>query len=129
MSVPTLPVFMGSMMSASVVAISRSGRHCLQTLLASVDVITQEKVVGSGRESTHLEEPNEVSAEITAICTAARELFLSQPALLELSAPVKIVGDVVDVITQEKVVGSGRESTHLEEPNEVSVLAVNVADT
>ena len=34
------------------------------------------------------------NAEITAICNAVRELFLSQPALLELSAPVKIVGDV-----------------------------------
>lgn len=34
------------------------------------------------------------NAEITAICGAARELFLSQPALLELAAPVKIVGDV-----------------------------------
>ncbi|KAL8663495.1 MAG: hypothetical protein Q9202_003805 [Teloschistes flavicans] len=34
------------------------------------------------------------NAEITAICTAARELFLAQPALLELSAPVKIVGDI-----------------------------------
>ncbi|KAJ5709326.1 hypothetical protein N7493_010660 [Penicillium malachiteum] len=34
------------------------------------------------------------NAEITAICSAARELFLSQPALLELAAPVKIVGDV-----------------------------------
>ncbi|PGH11852.1 hypothetical protein AJ79_04649 [Helicocarpus griseus UAMH5409] len=34
------------------------------------------------------------NAEIIAICTAARELLLSQPALLELSAPVKIVGDV-----------------------------------
>lgn len=34
------------------------------------------------------------NAEITAICAAARELFLAQPALLELSAPVKIVGDV-----------------------------------
>ena len=34
------------------------------------------------------------NAEITAICNAARELFLSQPALLELSPPVKIVGDV-----------------------------------
>lgn len=34
------------------------------------------------------------NAEIMAICSAARELFLSQPALLELSAPVKIVGDV-----------------------------------
>jgi serine/threonine-protein phosphatase PP1 catalytic subunit len=34
------------------------------------------------------------NAEITAICTAVREVLLSQPALLELSAPVKIVGDV-----------------------------------
>ncbi|KAL4912787.1 serine/threonine protein phosphatase [Aspergillus aurantiobrunneus] len=34
------------------------------------------------------------NAEIVAICTAARELFLTQPALLELSSPVKIVGDV-----------------------------------
>ena len=34
------------------------------------------------------------NAEITAICNASRELFLSQPALLELSPPVKIVGDV-----------------------------------
>ena len=34
------------------------------------------------------------NAEITAICAAAREVFLSQPALVELSPPVKIVGDV-----------------------------------
>jgi serine/threonine-protein phosphatase PP1 catalytic subunit len=34
------------------------------------------------------------NAEIQAVCQAAREVFLSQPALLELSPPVKIVGDV-----------------------------------
>ncbi|KAK4993741.1 serine/threonine protein phosphatase Pzh1 [Elasticomyces elasticus] len=34
------------------------------------------------------------NAEIFAICQAAREVFLSQPALIELSPPVKIVGDV-----------------------------------
>jgi len=34
------------------------------------------------------------NAEITAICLAAREVFLSQPTLIELSPPVKIVGDV-----------------------------------
>jgi serine/threonine-protein phosphatase PP1 catalytic subunit len=34
------------------------------------------------------------NAEITAVCTAAREVFLAQPALLELDAPVKIVGDI-----------------------------------
>ncbi|EIW86743.1 phospho protein phosphatase PPZ [Coniophora puteana RWD-64-598 SS2] len=32
--------------------------------------------------------------EIAAICQAAREVFLSQPTLIELSPPVKIVGDV-----------------------------------
>jgi serine/threonine-protein phosphatase PP1 catalytic subunit len=34
------------------------------------------------------------NAEIFAVCSAAREVFLSQPALLELRSPVKIVGDV-----------------------------------
>lgn len=34
------------------------------------------------------------SSEIAAICQAAREIFLAQPPLLELSPPVKIVGDV-----------------------------------
>ena len=34
------------------------------------------------------------NSEITAICSAAREVFLSQPTLIELSPPVKIVGDV-----------------------------------
>ncbi|KAH8100694.1 phosphoprotein phosphatase PPZ [Cristinia sonorae] len=34
------------------------------------------------------------NAEIVAICQTAREVFLSQPTLVELSPPVKIVGDV-----------------------------------
>jgi serine/threonine-protein phosphatase PP1 catalytic subunit len=33
-------------------------------------------------------------AEVVAICQAAREIFLLQPTLIELSPPVKIVGDV-----------------------------------
>ncbi|EEQ36507.1 putative serine threonine-phosphatase PP-Z1 [Clavispora lusitaniae] len=32
--------------------------------------------------------------EISLICAKAREIFLSQPSLLELSSPVKVVGDV-----------------------------------
>ncbi|CAG8559290.1 4024_t:CDS:2 [Diversispora eburnea] len=34
------------------------------------------------------------NAEINSICQTAREVFLSQPTLIELSPPVKIVGDV-----------------------------------
>ncbi|KAL4780616.1 Serine/threonine-protein phosphatase PP1-alpha catalytic subunit [Aspergillus varians] len=41
--------------------------------------------------------PNTVclkNTEIVAICSAARDLLLAQPMLLELSAPVKIVGNI-----------------------------------
>ncbi|WVF72311.1 serine/threonine-protein phosphatase PP-Z1 [Kwoniella sp. CBS 6097] len=34
------------------------------------------------------------NTEIASVCAAAREVFLSQPTLIELSPPVKIVGDV-----------------------------------
>lgn len=34
------------------------------------------------------------NTEILSICTTAHEIFLSQPTLIELSPPVKIVGDV-----------------------------------
>ncbi|KAK9760675.1 serine/threonine protein phosphatase Pzh1 [Basidiobolus ranarum] len=34
------------------------------------------------------------NSEIIAICEAAREVFLSQPSLVELSPPVKIAGDI-----------------------------------
>ena len=57
------------------------------------------------------------NAEITAICQAAREIFLSQPALLELSAPVKIVGDVhgqyTDLIRMFEMCGFPPSSNYL----------------
>ncbi|EME87647.1 uncharacterized protein MYCFIDRAFT_127420 [Pseudocercospora fijiensis CIRAD86] len=57
------------------------------------------------------------NAEITAICNAARELFLSQPALLELSPPVKIVGDVhgqyTDLIRMFEMCGFPPNSNYL----------------
>lgn len=34
------------------------------------------------------------NAEITSICSRVREIFLEQPPLIELEAPVKIVGDI-----------------------------------
>ncbi|KAK3813150.1 MAG: Metallo-dependent phosphatase-like protein [Benniella sp.] len=34
------------------------------------------------------------NSEILVICQMAREIFLSQPTLIELNAPVKIVGDI-----------------------------------
>jgi serine/threonine-protein phosphatase PP1 catalytic subunit len=57
------------------------------------------------------------NAEIFAICSAAREIFLSQPALLELSAPVKIVGDIhgqyTDLIRMFEMCGFPPNSNYL----------------
>ncbi|KAJ7071049.1 phosphoprotein phosphatase PPZ [Mycena amicta] len=56
------------------------------------DMITRLLEVGyTGKVSKSLCLKN---TEITAICLAAREIFLNQPTLVELSPPVKIVGDV-----------------------------------
>jgi len=57
------------------------------------------------------------NAEITAICQRAREVLLSQPALLELDAPVKIVGDVhgqyTDLIRMFEMCGFPPNSNYL----------------
>jgi len=57
------------------------------------------------------------NAEITAICTAAREVLLSQPSLVELSPPVKIVGDVhgqyTDLIRMFEMCGFPPTSNYL----------------
>lgn len=57
------------------------------------------------------------NAEIFAICSAAREVFLSQPALLELSPPVKIVGDIhgqyTDLIRMFEMCGFPPNSNYL----------------
>ncbi|KAF2007530.1 serine/threonine-protein phosphatase PP-Z [Amniculicola lignicola CBS 123094] len=57
------------------------------------------------------------NAEIFAICSRAREVFLSQPALLELAAPVKIVGDVhgqyTDLIRMFEMCGFPPNSNYL----------------
>ncbi|SHO75948.1 Similar to S.cerevisiae protein PPZ1 (Serine/threonine protein phosphatase Z, isoform of Ppz2p) [Malassezia sympodialis ATCC 42132] len=43
--------------------------------------------------STKVPKPALKIPEIMAVCQASREVFLSQPTLIELSPPVKIVGD------------------------------------
>jgi serine/threonine-protein phosphatase PP1 catalytic subunit len=33
-------------------------------------------------------------SEVRAVCMSVREIFLAQPMLLELEAPIKVVGDI-----------------------------------
>jgi serine/threonine-protein phosphatase PP1 catalytic subunit len=57
------------------------------------------------------------NAEIFAICSAVREVFLTQPSLLELAAPVKIVGDIhgqyTDLIRMFEMCGFPPNSNYL----------------
>ncbi|ORY33719.1 Metallo-dependent phosphatase-like protein [Naematelia encephala] len=57
------------------------------------------------------------NAEIASVCAAAREVFLSQPTLIELSPPVKIVGDVhgqyADLIRMFEMCGFPPQANYL----------------
>ena len=70
---------------------SKNGKEAVKALDID-DMIQRLLDVGyTGKVSKSLCLKN---AEIVAICQAARDVFLSQPTLIELSPPVKIVGDV-----------------------------------
>jgi serine/threonine-protein phosphatase PP1 catalytic subunit len=53
-----------------------------------VDTIINKLLEAKGKDCKLLE------SEIRGLCLKSREIFLSQPMLLELEAPIKICGDV-----------------------------------
>ena len=55
---------------------------------------TIQKLLDAGYAAKRTKNVCLKNSEIAQICQQAREIFLSQPSLLELSPPVKIVGDV-----------------------------------
>lgn len=55
---------------------------------------TIQKLLDAGYSAKKTRSVALKNSEITQICQLARDIFLSQPSLLELSPPVKIVGDV-----------------------------------
>jgi len=58
----------------------------------NVDVVIEKLLeVRGSRPGKHVNIPE---ADIRALCHKAREIFISQPVLLELEAPIKIVGDI-----------------------------------
>lgn len=55
---------------------------------------TIQKLLDAGYSGKRTKNVCLKNSEIVQICSQVREIFLSQPSLLELSPPVKIVGDV-----------------------------------
>ena len=83
--------------SPSPLALSQSGSGSTtgNTFNRTLDVDNMiSRLLEAGYSGKVTKSPPLKNAEITAVCLAAREVFLSQPTLIELSPPVKIVGDV-----------------------------------
>merc|ERR1719384_152152 len=59
--------------------------------LAVDEIITSLLQVRSARPGKEVMLPER---QITLLCHAVRDIFISQPILLELEAPIKIVGDI-----------------------------------
>ncbi|OKP11659.1 Serine/threonine-protein phosphatase PP-Z [Penicillium subrubescens] len=70
---------------------SRRDRQNMQALVNLDDMIARLLRVGYSKPSKSVCLSN---AEIIAICSNARNILLSQPVLLELNAPIQIVGDL-----------------------------------
>lgn len=70
---------------------SASNRKNYQTPVDLDSIISRLLQVGHSKPTKRVCIEN---AEIIAVCAAARNLLLSQPILLELDAPIKIVGDI-----------------------------------
>ncbi|KAI9261701.1 Metallo-dependent phosphatase-like protein [Sporodiniella umbellata] len=81
-----------------------------QHTVGSINQLTTTSITSDASSTTHIDEyirrlldagyASKVSrqlclkpSEVTAICRAAMDIFLGQPSLLELSSPVKVVGD------------------------------------
>lgn len=66
---------------------------CVATMNENVldDIIRRLLETNDGKKAkqAHLTEP-----EIKQLCSASKEVFLSQPNLLELEAPIKICGNI-----------------------------------
>jgi hypothetical protein len=82
--------------SPSPLALSQSGSGSTGNAFnRTLDVDNMiSRLLEAGYSGKVTKSPPLKNAEITAVCLAAREVFLSQPTLIELSPPVKIVGDV-----------------------------------
>ncbi|KAI9323100.1 Metallo-dependent phosphatase-like protein [Dichotomocladium elegans] len=84
------------------------------TLAEVDDYIERLLAAGHTKVTRHLCLKN---SEVVAICRSAMEIFLSQPSLLELSPPVKIVGDThgqyTDLIRLFEMGGSPPSSNYL----------------
>lgn len=93
---------------------SSRDRRNMQRSIDLDDIISRVLQVGQSKPTKRLCLNN---TEILSICSAARNLFLSQPILLELNPPIHIVGDIhgqfTDLLRIFETSGSPSTSNYL----------------
>ncbi|BEJ15988.1 hypothetical protein CspHIS471_0505930 [Cutaneotrichosporon sp. HIS471] len=96
--------------------VSRTSINAVGTSGLDVDNMIS-RLLEAGYSGKVTKSPPLKNAEIAAVCAAAREIFLSQPTLIELSPPVKIVGDVhgqyADLIRMFEMCGFPPQANYL----------------
>ncbi|EIW69591.1 serine/threonine-protein phosphatase PP-Z1 [Tremella mesenterica] len=106
----------GVALSATVSRGSMSGASAMGIGAMDLDNMIS-RLLEAGYSGKVTKSPPLKNAEIANVCAAAREVFLSQPTLIELSPPVKIVGDVhgqyADLIRMFEMCGFPPQANYL----------------
>ncbi|KAI9183368.1 serine/threonine protein phosphatase Pzh1 [Blastocladiella emersonii ATCC 22665] len=89
---PGTPAENASVANASSIGLGSAGLDLSKGKTMDIDDVIQRLInAGNGKVGKTLPLKN---SEVLTVLHAAREIFLSQPALVELAPPVKIVGDI-----------------------------------
>lgn len=96
---PSSPTVDGSLSPGGNALSATISRNSIGSAVLDVDNMIG-RLLEAGYSGKVTKSPPLKNAEIASVCAAAREVFLSQPTLIELSPPVKIVGDVHGQVRQ-----------------------------
>jgi serine/threonine-protein phosphatase PP1 catalytic subunit len=69
---------------------AEAGHDCINMLGVSIDEVIKKLLAGAGKAKTVAL----LEQEIRTLCLESRKIFMDQPILVELEAPLKICGDI-----------------------------------
>jgi len=73
------------------------GHYCCLLLVAAMEQSLVDDIIVrllDAKESRSVKQVQLSEAEIRQLCLTSKDIFISQPNLLELEAPIKICGDI-----------------------------------